>query len=534
MKFKRKGILALDALIGTILSVIALFFIFQVFVSAFLQTPSNLKIAEGNAKSIVEFVNFNLNKDLDYNNFENCFSVLKLNFLENYQYKEDNQKNNYFYILNNKGVHIVKNSDIPEDNDAKKSFFKNYLNKIPKKDFRFEKQVNLKLDNTDEGLFATFDIMFVTIGNSDDNLDLNLFSGVYVLIPKFNSENTYLIEGYDNEDKEFKGNSLVLKHNNGNLNLFFSKSLFSEILVKKNLCSKFNLNSNDKLAYYNQNLEKIDYFNYNINFYCGDKKSNFIINSKIKWENNKGYCEDTDNKYNLCDGFDEGLSYLKFIELIKDNCFNVDKTKNLNFGILNLNQLKGSEIIKNKIEKIPFESVFNILNSENTNTARNMIYDFDKKEDNLFTFDKDINGCNDNNCQNIYYNNGKAYFYVKDLELKNEHVSKINYYNFNELSLRKKQSSYRVSASESKQRDDLYFNSQRYLNCDNIENDRDQVKDYEMTLPCYHKLKLKNKKGFLGFGADENLFYVLDININTKDKYTIVLSQAQFERISYI
>ena len=148
MKFKRKGILALDALIGTILSVIALFFIFQVFVSAFLQTPSNLKIAEGNAKSIVEFVNFNLNKDLDYNNFENCFSVLKLNFLENYQYKEDNQKNNYFYILNNKGVHIVKKSDIPEDNDAKKSFFKNYLNKIPKKDFRFEKQVNLKLDNT--------------------------------------------------------------------------------------------------------------------------------------------------------------------------------------------------------------------------------------------------------------------------------------------------------------------------------------------------------------------------------------------------
>ena len=82
----RKGILALEALIGSILSVIALVVLVGYF-SDLLPQEDNKKIAEENAQSIVDFVNY-FQTDINYNTLDNCFNLLKLDFQTNFQFQD--------------------------------------------------------------------------------------------------------------------------------------------------------------------------------------------------------------------------------------------------------------------------------------------------------------------------------------------------------------------------------------------------------------------------------------------------------------
>lgn len=100
-KADKRGLMALEALVGTVLSVIALFFMLDIYVSIFLVTPENMKVAQDNARSIVEFVDYSYEK---YQNKNNCFTMLKLKNLENFQFREHD--NSYFYIVTPEGVGI--------------------------------------------------------------------------------------------------------------------------------------------------------------------------------------------------------------------------------------------------------------------------------------------------------------------------------------------------------------------------------------------------------------------------------------------
>ena len=168
----KKAFMALDALIGTMLSVIALFFLLQLMYMFFFQdNDSNLKIAKNDAESIVDFVNTyssspeqNLNP---YANYDNCFYILKLQNLENFQLQTKTEKT-YSYIINKAGVYIV-------DNENTKQFELNYdLDKVStagcnlfNKNMCFNNEVSMKKDETSSGSFAKVDIFFIfSIGES--------------------------------------------------------------------------------------------------------------------------------------------------------------------------------------------------------------------------------------------------------------------------------------------------------------------------------------------------------------------------------
>ena len=95
LKF-RKGIIALDATIGVILSVLALFLVFQLFSNIFFQDSSNLLIVKNNIEGIKNFVVLG-NDNLEFKSISNCFLKLRLKNLEIFQKEEDDNSN---YVIN--------------------------------------------------------------------------------------------------------------------------------------------------------------------------------------------------------------------------------------------------------------------------------------------------------------------------------------------------------------------------------------------------------------------------------------------------
>lgn len=101
----KKGLSALDNIIGIILSVIALFFIVQLLMHLVYQGPTNEKIAKDNARSIKEFVDYSYN---EYKGSLECYTMLKLSNLENFQIEnnENGGGKSYFYVINEEGVWV--------------------------------------------------------------------------------------------------------------------------------------------------------------------------------------------------------------------------------------------------------------------------------------------------------------------------------------------------------------------------------------------------------------------------------------------
>ena len=99
----KKGLMSLEALVGILLSVAAMLALITLFVSLFLNTPTNLEIAKDNARSIIDFVEFSKE---NYGHKEECYTLLKLKNLDNYQIEEED--GNYFHVVDRRGVHILK------------------------------------------------------------------------------------------------------------------------------------------------------------------------------------------------------------------------------------------------------------------------------------------------------------------------------------------------------------------------------------------------------------------------------------------
>lgn len=228
----KKGLFALETLVATILSVIALISLFQIFSSVFLQTPTNLKIAQDNAKSIAEFIEYSNKRYIN----QDCYTLLKLRNIENYQFLDSE---NYFHIITNKGIKIFdkKNLDkIYED--------KNYINN--NRYFR-NIEVNIQYDNTDKGLPISLELFGFNLGESDKNL--NLLDGDFLLLqPVFKKnlagfeidifeDNQNILYGktfFENDFEDNLGNFLI--YNPKTSNLFLSSSDYSNALIFKNSC----------------------------------------------------------------------------------------------------------------------------------------------------------------------------------------------------------------------------------------------------------------------------------------------------------
>ena len=477
----KRAIMALDALIGTVLSVIALFFLLQLmYVFFFQNNDPNLEIAKNDAQSIVDFVNTysSDNKNNPYFDNENCFFILKLQNLENFQVQKDAKKT-YSYLITDKEVLIV-------DNDNVKLFEENLqLNSnIVKKSYKFENQVQIKKDKTDPGLLAKVDLFFIfSVGDSGkfkikETLNKQLiylkqgenkagkgFDNNNILYPFIYQENKNIVGIEKNpvdwytsgiwggQPKNFKlvnGGYLVFSKNwYGDRNILFAtESELSNLFVKNNLCSKKQLEKLNNEGYYKkeENLLNLDYFNKKIIFSCDVEEKSII---KLIWENN--YKCESEGDY--CKEFLSKIEINNYNSIFKSNNPKDIKLKDFcNEKVPNYKySFKIEESLNKKInqnQKLNFNSLFieNEINIDGKDLLQ--LSDKDKEKNNFvnlnavfnpFGFGDGINGCDKlrykSLCRDIYFKDGSTYFYV--LENRNN----LKFYSFNDKALRQSRNS---------------------------------------------------------------------------------------------
>jgi len=528
-KKERKAIISLDALIGTILSVVALVLVFQVFTTVFLNTPSNLKIAESNANSISNFVDFsNNNKDL--NQFNDCFTVLKIKNLENFQFQKD--KANYFYIIKNDGIYIFKLSDM-------ENFLKTYNFNLKVKYIKFKKPINILIDNTKNGKWH-FNAFGYDINSADKTIKLKSNDDYIILLKPLLAEfytkgvekyhqNEYELSIINLDKKKVEVNEKIssnLAYIYNTKQLFVPNNEFSLLLIKNNLCSRRNLENNDLNNYYISNPEKIDFMNNIVKFSCYDD-NNKKIDGVYEWRN-EPVCEDKSN-IKLCKNINnfKGLTrYIDFLKKIKDNCLNVGKHPSLKVeGLEKINYKdlkKYTYINKNDLfEELSFNININIKKMKvkiNTNKLFNGVSSSDVSKEFINEFkdkyrydltrwlSKDImNGCNNNICNYLIYYNKNAYFYLDGYDgNENKNLRYVKFKNFDMIKKR-----------------------------DTGKQDSDGNEIYEYV---FNKESIKfekrdaTEKGYIGIRGDK-FFYKTKIKLENGPEYDIILSPEQYFNI---
>ncbi len=554
----KNAVMALDALIGTILSVIALFFLLQLmYVFFFQDNDSNLKVAKNDAQSIVDFVNTysSDNRDNPYFSYENCFYILKLQNLENYQIQKDAKKT-YSYLITDKGVLIL-------DNENVKNFEANYqlTPSMIKKEYKFDKGIQLRKDETLKEAFATVNIFFIFDIGTSSNFNLgNFLSPQYIYLKQkeniigksFDNNNILNIfipeKGYINNAENFvkdgviggypknfklqNGNYLVFSrsyHGPQNV-LFVSNTEISDIYVKNNLCSNKFINDKNRKKSMNkeENLLNIDYISKRVVFSCVPEGQSEV---KLVWEN--GYkCED---KNSDCIIFLSQIDINKYGSLFKgdnphDNYFkdfcNKFSRSQYKFEIVDSKEQVNSE------KKIEFNILFNKDSSGFNGKKLESLSDKEKESysflDSRGITDKIIgkkfNDCDFNEyndlCFDIYVKNNKIYQYAKSPN----YGENLEFYSFNENFLRKKK--------DASGKDKIYLvtDLSSYLKYESI------------SLDSYGSATSKSKGwletlgAVLGGGTDnKNIYRIEIINVpieNSFEKKTIIIYLTPIQYIN--
>lgn len=546
----KKGFLALEALIGTILSVVALVFLFSLF-SNLLPTDENEVIATKNAESIVNFVNY-FQEDPNYASLENCYNILQLNYQTFFQYVEEG-KENYIYLISKEGVYLVPFSKLPlfydQVKDNNYNFNDYYLVE------KFEREVSLFYDNTDKTSYKFFtDLFFI----SDElNLELEKISNIdekefYLLKPQVtytedkilsylpfiaDESNGYDVSLFENEfilsdNLEYLSNPFYLVYSNNNLigdtMLFITNSKYTIPQIKNNLCSQKYFSNIVFSSFYEnaENIDKFDYNNFEIVFEDFISKENTY---SFSWKN-RPICKKNSIETNCKD-----ILILGDLEYYQDKNFEItykdfivelkallkDKSLNINTGdleIKNIIPLNSNEIVS---PKIYFNDIFTSLDFSDIDKTRLDDKDY-LKINNFFDitqFNNDeINGCEHSYCNLLKMKNNIFYFYTGGVEESGfifkeiDNLDLLKYYSFNELFLRKKEILIDDEISY-----DLYFNGKI------IEYEKFTPEQKGISIPFYDDPELEPYA----------YRFVLDNIINEGEEYSIevFLTSYQFRRI---
>lgn len=517
---RRKGILALQELVIIIISLIGLFMLLQVIFGWFFNVPTNLQIADQNAISIKEFVDFSSKK---FSN-EDCYVMLKLTNLENFQYRRDTKgadEKYYIYYINNKGVKIYGSE-----------FFNNLIKgkNLPKmeKNVDFENIQTLKKDNTKQGSDFSVDYYFLSIGTGSSKLDLKNSANFFVLVPSIdkklfnlpftdislkvpnipllndlieNNQNTLFsfVSSIDEVVKE-DGNYLVF--NPGKKELFLSASDQSNLLIRKNLCSvdgfvKQKYNSNILL-----NPELTDYLNYELVFDAF--VSGVPKNDKLVWNVNGIKCPN--NSLECTSKLGESYSTFSYDEFKDAIIKYYNKYPNYELKIVKVRKLSSQEkvLLGSKLKKKRYDFNFlfynlfkeNEFDSTKNNDKEYIIQNLEKKDSNgVYKGFKETlskNGCVRVACEyGLLYQNIVFYY---DFELR-------RYVSFRHDLLRRD-----IKTNK------LYFQGEEI---------------------SYHDVFLR-EEGWTHLLQAKRRFIVLEINIKTKGKRSVIISPYQFESIDLL
>ncbi len=412
IKAKKKGLIALEALIGTIVSVVALVFLFEVFSNIVFSTPDNFKIVKDNSKSIYDFLNYPENNNMD--TYNNCFFTLKLNHLQNFQYEEEGE--NYFYIIKEDGIYY---SDLLNLESFEKNYIENKVFENVKKLENFE-SLNILRDITKSPWSISVDFDF---DNGDTFVNLEDVDDYFLLmIPILSSnQNEFQIkEFFDNDFETLLTSNLYYSNNFQGTKkvLFFPRDSYTDILVSDNLCSKkylfevinmdrftedINLADSDSRALIDYNNMKITY--------------NIPINNvfvKIIYENSKISCPDIDCS-NIFD-LNKIISFRDFQKELNNKVDVGDKIQDINTYFVSAEE---SNLNSNYV----FFEDFRILMDKNNNYEE---FNFQ----NILGFNTNINECDEDKCNLIFFQNGRMFFMINS-------VSNLDYFAFYEHVFRK-------------------------------------------------------------------------------------------------
>ena len=539
MKNNKKGIFALEALLGTVLSALVLFILFSVVSDVFLTTPTNLQIANNDAKSIQGFVNYYSDNSNQYGNLKECFNVLKLSNLENFQVKSEDGIKNYFYVIDSKGINLLKYSDLTSFLEVKD------LSKIKViETFKFNKEVLLKEDRTNPGNWFSVDITDPLVGGVNlasfgryGNLDIktNLNPPYILLIPDIGSNNNILKvyslkEGVCNNNglqscfdkKELKGAYIVFGKNVDNKDIVFaSENEISDMFIGNNLCSRKLLAQSDLNSYYNSvGIENIDYFNNKFDLVCeweGPSSTKEIF--KVNWFNgascvfDKDFCEKLNDDY-------EDLYQTEYKPLVKElrNLCKGTVSGEYKLKIKNIERLQPKDI---KVNSVPFENVFiksdvDVISSTINKEAMNFF-------DSGWLGGGEMNGCQkEQYCNEMFVDGkGRANFFVKKEELTEKEINErkkevVNFYSFNQFVLSKKYD---------KANDKMHF----FFLGEEVENKQVKLDLKSNALKKYCSFDSKMAcLGALFGGIDDEPYYKLSLKgIDGKERYDIYLTPVQ-------
>lgn len=179
---KKKAMLSLEVLVGIVLSVIALVFVYKFFATNFLNDFTNYDVAKQNAQSIRDFVNYGIQNS---GNFNNCFFMYRL--FER-QLTQDKNQQKYFFVIDNEGIYILEEygklkGDLKKANNPKSTLktqtggghYYNIPTRLEKviKDYKkkainsykFSENVPLVMDDTSAGSSFIKDISYGMFGS---------------------------------------------------------------------------------------------------------------------------------------------------------------------------------------------------------------------------------------------------------------------------------------------------------------------------------------------------------------------------------
>ena len=420
----KKGFLALEALIGTILSVVALVFLFQYFIGIIFSTPSNLSIVENNIENFNQFIEMPQNSGMS--SYNNCFFSLRLNHLENFQYPEEGS--NYFYVIKEDGVYyskLVNLVQFQEDWIDKKS------SNLITKELDFD-NIHLKIDKS-VSRSVDYEAFFTDVGSyvfGDASEFVELFSQdnvVYILKPDFgildktNNQNEYEVMVF--EDDEFKtivGKNLIFANSYaGEENvLFMEKTTYTQLLVKESLCNRKLLQS-ILLREKNVDLSSPDSF-----LDTANKKITFSIpdnNRENRIIYDSGLISCSFSCSTIFSDVDNVL-YKDFYTNLLDY-FKLPGVGSNSNGLVNLNDyLVSIEESNRKSNVVDFQDFHLQLDKSDIKSEFNF--------ENFFGFNTEINGCNSDECNLIYFQNGRLFFMIPE-------VSQEDYFSFYEYFFRR-------------------------------------------------------------------------------------------------
>ena len=442
---KRKAVLAAEALVGIILSTIALVLLVTAFQDLLFYQHPNEQIVERTSSSLSGFVS-NAQEGV-FEGVGNCYSLFTIEHITSYQKDSDNKDEKYFFVITPHYVgsvpfkHLDKfrkgQLDIQEvaskDNE-------NLFSYIEKKK-RFSTPITIKLDKTKEGNTFLNEFSHGFLAKSSDQISLSQEDLEYLLlVPTFDNQKSFEVifslkekeqtrrgsrpsdaaSAVKDDSKKFSASYLAFSPQKNEL--FVPKHQVSETYIQSDLCLK-KKNVAELIEDISlQEIYKLDYINYRIVF-------EIIPEAEYSFEwNQQPVCKKGGEQVNCEEVFSTQVKkYSTFIEQIEEYVKTLEG--DVSFGVkeyIPIQEYYSEENAINEVfslsDEVTFDNYFNYKECNSRSNNRECYSIKEEYKDIFYQRDCPIWNPWCNNKEPFIFQNNKI-FYSSPLIDKNKFIT---------------------------------------------------------------------------------------------------------------